>query len=370
MIKRVASLAALAGVAVITSVASAAPQGDGQARPMTYVPTDTSPLQYEPGKAPPPTATLQTWSGGFTDLTGRSITFKMVGQDPSTSNTATHIKVVLIPVVMVYGASNGNMTLDPTAKGTGGKGKSTVISMLGKSPMFDDGADFTSGSIDCGQTQYVDAFQRCNFWSSVQTNTGYHTLLDNTKIKGLKPLTINVTSAQGKIEPNPFGSGVVGTMSSSAFQGQLTTYLTNNATKITPDIFPFFISYDTYLTSGGCCIGGFHSARGAQSYGYTTYEDSAGSFSEDIDAVSHEVAEWMDDPFTANHVNCQDNSILEVGDPIEVLPNYGTFTVKLNKFTWHPQSLAMMPYFGDATSVSANGWTALHNDITNVCPGQ
>ena len=46
------------------------------------------------------------------------------------------------------------------------------------------------------------------------------------------------------------------------------------------------------------------------------------------------------------------------------------FVVKLNKFKWHPQSLAMMPYFGDATSVSANGWTALHNDITNVCPGQ
>ncbi len=365
MIKRVASLAALASAVVLSGAANAELTG---ARPMHYIPTDHSPLKYEQGKAP--TATLQTWSGGFTDLTGKSVTFKMVGQDPSTSNTATHITTVLIPVIMVYGATNGNMTFDPTAAGTGGKGKSSVIKMLAKSPIFDDGADFTSGSIDCGQTQYVDAFQRCNFWGSVQTNTGYHTILDNTKIKGVKPLTINVSSTQGSVENNPFGSGKVGTMSINTFEGQLTSYLTKNASKITPDIFPFFISYDVYLTEGGCCIGGFHDARGAQSFGYTTYEDSVGSFSEDIDAVSHETAEWYDDPFVNNGVHCQDNSILEVGDPLEGLPNYGTFTVKLNKFTWHPQSLAMMPYFGDATTVSANGWTALHNDITNVCPGQ
>jgi hypothetical protein len=365
MIKRVASLAALASAVVLSGAANAELTG---AKPMHYIPTDHSPLNYEQGKAP--TATLQTWSGGYTDLTGHSITFKMVGQDPSTSNTATHIKTVLIPVIMVYGSTNGNMTFDPTAKGTAGSKKLSVIKALAKSPIFDDGADFTSGSIDCGQTQYVDAFQRCNFWGSVQTNTGYHTVLDNTKIKGVKPLTINVSASQGSVENNPFGSGKVGTMSINTFEGQLTSYLTKNASKITPDIFPFFISYDVYLTEGGCCIGGFHDARGAQSFGYTTYEDSVGSFSEDIDAVSHETAEWYDDPFVNNHVNCNDNSILEVGDPLEVLNNYGTFEVTLNKITWHPQSLAMMPYFGDATSTSANGWTALHNDITNVCPGQ
>jgi hypothetical protein len=371
MIKSVASLAALASAIVISCAANAAPDWNGQARPMFVVGTDHSPLPIKlaPGQRPP-AGTLQTWSGGFTDLTGRSVTFKMVGQDPSSSNTDTHIKVVLIPVIMVYGASNGNMTFDPTADKTGGKGKRSVMKQLALSPMFDPSVDFTSGSIDCGTTQYIDAFQRCNFWGSVQTNTGYHTILDLTKIKGVKPLTINVTGSQGSVINNPFGAGKVGTMNINSFDPQLTSYLTKNATKITPDIFPFFISYDIYLTQGGCCIGGYHSAHGAQTYGYTTYEDSVGSFSEDIDAVSHEVGEWLDDPFTNNTVHCNDNSILEVGDPLEGLPNYGTFTVNLNKFTWHPQSLAMMPYFGDATSTSANGWTALHNDITNVCPGQ
>ncbi len=370
MIRSVASLAALASAVVISCVANAATNWVGSPpRPMFVVGTDHSPLPSAPGHVPPP-ATLQTWSGGFTDLTGHSITFKMVGSDPSTSNTATHVKVVVIPVIMVYGATNGNMTFDPSAPGTGGKGTRSVIKQIGLSPIFDDGADFMSGSIDCGTSQYVDAFQRCNFWGNVQTNTGYHTILDSVKINGVKPLTINVSASQGSVMNNPFGPGVVGTLNFSTFDNQAAAYLTAHNTKITPDIFPFFISYNIYLTSGGCCIGGYHNARGAQTYGYTTYSDSKGAFSEDIDAVSHETAEWMDDPFTNNHVNCQDNSILEVGDPLETLPNYGTFPVKLNKFTWHPQSLAMMPYFGDSTSVSANGWVALHNDITNVCPGQ
>ncbi|HEX4295421.1 MAG TPA: hypothetical protein VHZ29_14890, partial [Rhizomicrobium sp.] len=291
MIKSVASLAVLASAVVLSCVANAAPQWNGQARPMFVVPSDHSPLKYAPGQAPAPTAVLQTWSGGYTDLTGHAITYKMVGNDPATSNTDTHIKVVLIPVILVYGASNGNTTLDPTAKSTGGKGRKSVMQQLVASPMADNGADFKSGSIDCGQTQYVDAFQRCNFWSSVSTNTGYHTILDFVKIKGVKPLTITVSSSQGKIIANPFGAGNVGELNFSTFDGQAISYLTSHASKITPDIFPFFISYDAYLTSGGCCIGGYHNARGAQTYGYTTYVDAAGSFSEDIDAVSHEVAE-------------------------------------------------------------------------------
>ena len=30
------------------------------------------------------------------------------------------------------------------------------------------------------------------------------------------------------------------------------------------------------------------------------------------------MGEWLDDPFTNNHVFCHDNSLMEVGDPLEV----------------------------------------------------
>src|SRR5438105_8982506 len=83
MMKRVASLALLAGAVVMSYAASAAPNwdGPGQARPMFGVIKNTGPLNYEKGKTPPPGATLTQWSGGSTDLLGHNITFKMAGAD-------------------------------------------------------------------------------------------------------------------------------------------------------------------------------------------------------------------------------------------------------------------------------------------------
>jgi hypothetical protein len=360
-----ASLALLASA--IALPASAAPDwsGPGQPRAMFAHPQSLPAIQYPKGHEP--AGTLAQWNGSFTNLIGHNTTFVMVGADPAASNTATHITTYLIPVVFTYGASNGNMTFDPTVALLAGT--RTVMQSLLISPLFDDGADFPSGSVDCGQTQYVDAFQRCNFWTSVSTNTGYHTILDYTKQRKLKPLKITVSASQGSVINNPFGAGVVGTYPINSFNTQLHSHLSSHTAYITPDTFPLFISYDVYLTSGGCCIGGYHGAAGTQTFGYTTVVDSVGAFSEDIDAASHEISEWLDDPFTNNVVQCTDNSILEVGDPLENLPNYGTFKVKLHKFTWHPQSEAYLPYFGAPTSTSANGWYSFHNELTQVCPG-
>lgn len=369
MMKRVVALAVIAGAVVMTFAASAAPNWSGPGTPHGVYAVLPNHGALPQGQHPP--ATLAQWSGSFTDLTGHSVNYKMVGADPAASNTDTHVTTFVIPVIMTYGASNGNMTFNPKKKFTSGFGQLSVIKALAKSPIFDPGADFVSGSIDCGTSQYVDSWQRCNFWSSVSTNTGYHTILDATKVKSLKPLKITVTPAQGNVINNPFGSGVVGTMSINSFDSALHSYMSAHSSVITADTLPLFISYDIYLTEGGCCIGGYHSASGAQTYSYSTFVDSAGAFSEDVSAISHEVGEWFDDPFTNNHVYCNDNSIMEVGDPLETKANYGTFTVNLHKITWHPQSLVFIPYFGAPTSTSANGWTALHNDLNGgVCPGQ
>ena len=34
----------------------------------------------------------------------------------------------------------------------------------------------------------------------------------------------------------------------------------------------------------------------------------------DVSALSHEIGEWVDDPFVDNDVNCLDNNIMEVGE--------------------------------------------------------
>jgi hypothetical protein len=78
----------------------------------------------------------------------------------------------------------------------------------------------------------------------------------------------------------------------------------------------------------------------------------------------------MDDPFVDNNVNCLDNSLMEVGDPLENNPNYGAFPYTLNGFSYNLQSLVFIGYFGAPRSTSANSWLSFQNDEQNVCPGQ
>lgn len=317
-----------------------------------------------------PAAQLTQWNGTFTDLTKKKITFTMVGTDPTSTNVSSTIPVYIIPVKLVFPANNGNHTFDPK-KTVLGNGK-TVINNIIASPIFNPGVDFTQGGTDLGTTQYIDAFQRGNFWSTVATNSGYHVLLGKPKVLGEKTITVT-SSSLGTVINNPFGSGVVGTYDINAFDSQLQTWMAAQK-KINPGVLPIFITYDVYLTSGGCCIGGYHNANGAQpggqTYSHATYVDSPGAFSQDVSALSHEIGEWLDDPFVDNHVNCRDNSILEVGDPLEGNSNYGGFPYTLNGFTYNLQSLVFLGYFGAPASTSVHNWLSFQNDESHVCPGQ
>ena len=364
---RFASLALLATTVAASLVVSAAADAAQKAKPMfTTIPANA------PGHIAPinPPANLVQWNGGFTDLTGHNITFVMVGTDPGSTNTSSTVNVVVIPIKMVFGASNGNMTFNPKKDKYPDGVK--VVARMEQSPIFTNN-QFTIAGNNIGNTQYIDAFQRGNFWNAnVKNESGYHVLLNIVKVE--KPFKINVTSSQGKVIKNPVGTINVGTMNINSFDPLLNTYITSHTGDITPDRLPLFITDNVFLTEGGCCIGGYHSTRGGppsgQAYSYTTMVTENGSFSEDISALSHEIGEWLDDPFTNNHVNCTDNSILEVGDPLENLSAFGTFTLTEGGFTFHPQDLVFIDYFGDSTSIPVNSQWSFDARETHVCPGQ
>jgi hypothetical protein len=350
----------------ITATADAADRSS-TARPMfTTLPSST------PGHHAPlhPATPLPQWNGSFTDLTGHQITYTMAGTNPATNNAPTTIPLVVIPIKMVYGSNNGNMTFDPNAH-TVSNGNTVTANALA-SPLFKTGVDFVQGGVDLGNTQYIDAYQRGNFWSSVHTNTNYHVLLGSATI--LPEQTITVSRRDGKVVTNPFGRTKVGEMGINAFDAKLQTFMQNLSASITPGVLPLFITYNIFLTQGGCCIGGYHSANGSQpagqTYSYATYVDEAGSFSQDVSALSHEIGEWMDDPFVDNSVNCTDNNIMENGDPLENNANYGGYKYTLNGFTYNLQDLVFIGYFGAPRSTSVNSWLDFQNAKTTVCPGQ
>jgi hypothetical protein len=296
----------------------------------------------------------------------------MVGTSPISTNVTTTIPVYIIPVKLKYGKKNGNRAFDP--QNTVLSNGKTVINNIIASPIFNPGVNFTQGGTNLGTTQYIDAFQRGNFWKSVhkKANSGYHVLLGTPTV--LKEQSITVSATLGQVVNNPFGSGIVGTYDINAFDGKLQTYM-KKFSQLNPGVLPLFITYNIYLTEGGgCCIGGYHSANGpqpgGQTYSYSTYVDSSGAFSQDVSALSHEIGEWLDDPFVDNGVNCQDNGILEVGDPLEGNANYGAYPYSLGGFTYNLQSLVFIGYFGAPKSTSVHSWYAFQNDMSHVCPGQ
>ncbi len=59
------------------------------------------------------------------------------------------------------------------------------------------------------------------------------------------------------------------------FDDQISQYMTQHP-QITPANLPIFETSNTYLTEGGCCIGGYHSANGQQTYSHFTYITYAG----------------------------------------------------------------------------------------------
>jgi len=310
-----------------------------------------------------PAASLESWNGSFT-YSGTNYTYNMVGAAPSTNTTAT-ITTYIVPVKIVITPRRGStVTFDPSHVLSNGN---SVTTNTLDSPLFDSTTTYTQGGVDVGTTQYIDAFQRANFWGTVQSNPNSHLLLSPTV---LAEQTLSPSRTYGKTG-SPFGF-TAGLVDINWFDSQLPALITKLG--ISPNQFVIFLTYDTYLTQGGsCCIGGYHSSEGSvsnpQSYAEATYVDHTGVFSQDVSALSHEIGEWADDPLTVNYNgNNTPCGILEVGDPEEGDANYGGFPYVLHGFTYNLQDLTMLPYFGAPTSTSVNGWLSFqHNTSLSVC---
>jgi hypothetical protein len=319
-------------------------------------------------------AASATASFSFTHYTSsvkvgtKSYTYTIAGKNPAKtgSNSTTSIKVDLIPLIMNF---SGGPSWNPTKTDSCDSGAS-ALTRTQNSPIFKN-ATYTWGGTKIGTSQVTDAYQRADFWKYAKP-TGINPKFGVTfSLTTLSPVTINVPAADQATGAIGCGNGLLGATDINWLDPFLqSTVIPSLASKgVGPGVLPVFLLHNfvEYIsTTTNCCVLGYHNAyntsSGVQTYGLAMY-DNSGAFqgSSDISALSHEVAEWQNDPSTVNptpswgHIGqvtgCQAN--LEVGDPLSGT----TFKVSLNGFTYHPQQLAFFSWFyHQKPSLGVNGW--------------
>jgi len=138
-----------------------------------------------------PTVVLPTWNGSFT-YKGTTYNYNMVGSAPS-ANTSTTIQALIIPIKIVITKKAKKVTYDPSHVLSNGN---TVTQNTVDSPIFDSTTTYTQGGVDVGTTQYIDAYQRANFWGTVSTHLDSHMLFGGPTV--LPEQTMRPPKSQGK----------------------------------------------------------------------------------------------------------------------------------------------------------------------------
>ncbi len=358
-------------VAGATSVAGATAAGGGTSAKLPQLKKgQAGTAKFAEGSSVSPGSSADTipfWSSKFTDPTnGATYPFTMVGTNPA-SGTATTVPTAIIPLKVVY-------TTPVTIANDG----STHLQQVLGSPVFNSSHYYLTGD----DAQYGSAFMRAQF----DTYGGYRVDLARPTVYPTQ--TITVPKNQGQAF-GFLGDSLVGLAQVQWFSNQMHQLL--NQLKIDSKTLPIFLVDNTYLydgkdpfAPGACCILGYHTAGHPEGNGagstngngkqpvqtfifaswitpglfgggyscdtqFTSCGADDGVFS-DIHGLSHEVAEWLDDPFVNNYVQpwavptaqqygC--TNVLETGDPVVGIG----WEQPLNNFTYHPEDEVFKSWF-------------------------
>jgi hypothetical protein len=286
------------------------------------------------------------FSGSFVSQ-GKAYPFTIVGAKPQ-SNGTTEVPVQIIPISLFFeefvDESGAPIVLDP----------SPIVSRVQSSP------NFRSAQYATGTTQFADAVQRAQFYGAAGKE--WHTLLGAPQI--LKPLRIAVPRGDAKVYRNPSTGVLYAIVDTDFFLSQLNTVI--QMANLAPDALSIALTSNVFLAPQKdikkCCVLGFHTSfdvgemaqvKFIQTFIWASWVEQGilGSGLADVTPMSHEISEWMNNPFGGNAVptwqvpnssGCQSN--LETGDPLALMPNAG-YPVLIDGFTYHPQNQVLMQWF-------------------------
>lgn len=301
------------------------------------------------------TNTIPYWTDTFT-YHGLQYTYDMVGTDPRKGSATTVVPTVLIPLRLVF---PDGQVFDASTDLIGGR---TALQAIVASPIFQS-YPFVLGGTDVGTTQYGDAFQRANFWSSVSTQAkSYHVLLRQPSV--LPVQTIEVPAEAVSYYTNP-DTGVVVTLVDSGFFADQERAI-RTALNVSPRTLPITVWGPVMLSvvPGQPQTAAWHGAEtargGIRTYIGTSYGVWFGYEPLDVYSLSHEIVEWMDDPFVDNFSPGWDHpfldppaarcdsafvgDLLEVADPVEIFSE-SVVALPAGDVTYHVTEAVFLDFF-------------------------
>jgi hypothetical protein len=338
----------------------------------------------------PTTRTVPHWWGSTLDPhNGITYGYNMVGANPNTcsgSACSVTIEVDITPIIVhVAGRTyDGDDVLNATLQSPqfGTNDYYSTPWATANATNLPRGAGGLLSQNDAGLLQLEDATMRAQFNKTGSSH--YHVILHPNV---LPAVTIDVPANQGTLLQS--GRGVVfADINISWWSAQIQ----NLITKADPTHLPIYLTDNVLLHIGpdvfNCCVIGYHGTRAAgsgngssnsngnakvQTFAWASYL-SPGIYArpnggtdwalQDIHALSHEIAEWADDPFVNNYVEpwltptapqygC--TNVLETGDPVVAIG----FAMGSNVFRtgpnpdgtqsadgyYHPEDEALLPWF-------------------------
>ncbi|HEY2116851.1 MAG TPA: hypothetical protein VGJ51_17270 [Candidatus Angelobacter sp.] len=292
------------------------------------------------------TFSVPSFSGSFA-LQGTNYPYTIVGGKPQSGGT-TEVPVQLIPISLLF-EEYADESGSPLILGPG-----QVIPRVLSSPNFSD-AQYPNGV-----SQFADAVQRAQF--NAVAAKDWHTVLGRPEV--LKPLTIDVPRGLARVYRNRSTGVTYAIVDTNFFISHLNTIL--QLENLRPDTLAIALTSNIFLAPQSdikkCCVLGFHTSfdmgelaqvKFVQTFIWASWVDQGilGTSLSDVTPMSHEISEWMNNPFGGNLVpawqvpnssGCQNN--LETGDPLALMPNAG-YPVLIDGFTYHPQNQVMMQWF-------------------------
>ena len=329
------------------------------------------------------------WSSSLNPANGVTYGFNMVGANPATcvgTACSTTIQTDVTPVnVVLDGITfSGSNVVAPTLASPvfslanyRSTPAATAAGAFPSAPALIKGkGGFLLPAEKGNLLQLEDATMRAQF--NQEGSSGYHVMLH----PNVQPaVTIDVPQNEGTVLQS--GRGVI---FADVNYSWWSAKISNLITSATATDLPIYLTNNVVLFEGNnpanCCVIGFHGATSStngsgnqdvQTYAWASWVQP-GFFSranggtdwalQDIHALSHEIAEWGDDPFinntvqpwltpTAPQYGC--TGYLETGDPVVAIG----FAMGTNTFEqgpnpngtqsadgyYHPEDEALLPWF-------------------------